>query len=160
MMPPGITAVSENGFVKTLSEDVLATLTTNYGRAGTPIVQIRWLGGAVGRIDPSATAFAHRDYEAVFWLVVLMPVNTPAEQALRTRQEAWKPLKQYTTGAYTNFLSDVGDSSVTTAYPPATYARLASIKATYDPLNIFNQNHNVKPETDTAHIGQSQGQNA
>jgi len=35
------------------------------------------------------------------------------------------------------------------AYPSATYARLASIKVSYDPDNVFNQNQNIKPACPT-----------
>ena len=37
------------------------------------------------------------------------------------------------------------DASVRSAYPDATYERLAQIKATYDPDNIFKRNTNVRP---------------
>lgn len=143
--PPGVKAVSESGFVKTLSDDVIAAIAANFGRPGTPILQIRSLGGAMARISPEATAFAHRDFEVVFWAAALVPVDTAPEQAQQRIQGAWQSLKPFVGGSYTNFLSDVSESSVTTAYPPATYARLASIKAAYDPDNVFNQNYNIKP---------------
>jgi FAD/FMN-containing dehydrogenase len=48
-------------------------------------------------------------------------------------------------GAFVNFLSDASEASVAAAYPSATYARLASIKASYDPDNVFTMNQNIKP---------------
>lgn len=144
-MPPGVKAVSDNGFVKTLDRDVLAALTTNYGKPGTAIIQIRSLGGAMRRIDPAATAFAHRDYEAFVLAAAIVPMDMPQEQVEHIRQAAWQPLKPFASGAYINFLSDAGEPSVTTAYPAQTYARLARVKAAYDPDNVFNQNHNIKP---------------
>jgi hypothetical protein len=143
--PPGVKGVSENGFIKTLNNDVIATLAANFGKPGTAIIQIRSLGGAMARVNPEATAFAHRDYEAFVLAAALVPLDTTREQGYRISQEAWRPLKPFTSGAYINFQSDAGESSVTTAYPTATYARLASVKAKYDPDNVFNQNHNVKP---------------
>ena len=144
-VPPGLKGVTENGFIKTLSQEVIAALAANYGRPGTAIVQIRSLGGAVARVPAAATAFAHRDYEAFVLAASLMPLDTPPEQANHTMEEAWLPLKPYASGAYANFLTDAGERSVAAAYPTATYARLASVKAKYDPDNVFNQNHNIKP---------------
>ncbi len=144
-LPPGVKTVSDNGFIKSLGEDVLATLAANYGQPGTAIIQIRSLGGAVARVSPEATAFAHRDYEAFVLAASIVPLDTTQEQANNIREAFWRPLKSFATGAYINFLSDAGEPSVATAYPTATYSRLASVKAQYDPDNVFNQNHNIKP---------------
>jgi FAD/FMN-containing dehydrogenase len=48
-------------------------------------------------------------------------------------------------GAYVNFLVDEGPDRVRAAYPGATYERLAEIKATYDPTNLFRLNQNIPP---------------
>lgn len=143
--PAGVKSVSNTGFVKTLNEEVLAALAANYGRAGTPVVQVRSLGGAMARVNPQATAFAHRDYEAFILAAALVPVDMPREQAEQIRQAAWSPLKPFAHGGYVNFMTDAGETSIAAAYPPETYARLASVKAQYDPDNLFNQNHNIKP---------------
>jgi FAD/FMN-containing dehydrogenase len=145
LQPPGVKFVSQNGFVKTLNKDVIAALAANYGRPGTPILQIRSLGGAVARVSPEATAFAHRDNEAFVLAASFVPIDASPEQAAQKRAEIWEPLKAYASGAYVNFLTDASEASVAAAYPSATYARLASVKAAYDPDNVFNQNHNIIP---------------
>jgi FAD binding domain/Berberine and berberine like len=143
--PPSLRAANHNGFLKTLTSEALAVMAANYGKPGTPILQIRRLGGAVTRVSPEATAFAHREDEALAIMVTFVPSNATEEQAQHIRQAAWRPLEPVTSGAFVNFLSDASHASVAAAYPSATYARLASIKATYDPDNVFNQNQNIKP---------------
>jgi len=45
-----------------------------------------------------------------------------------------------------NFLdSDDDTSRVREAYGDATYRRLAEVKATYDPDNVFRNNKNIQP---------------
>lgn len=143
--PPGIKSVTQNGFLKEFSPEVIDTLLTHYGKVGTPILQIRKLGGAVNRVACDATAFAHRDYSVFVLAASLVPVAMTAEQTEQVRQAHWQPLKALVSGAYVNFLSDVGEESLAAAYPAATRARLAAVKATYDPQNVFNQNLNIKP---------------
>ena len=48
-------------------------------------------------------------------------------------------------GAYVNFLGDEGEDRVHEAYPGETWARLAAIKARYDPDNVFHRNQNIPP---------------
>ena len=145
VMPPGVELAGHDGFLKTLSKEAISVIATHYGKPGTPMLQIRSLGGAMARVSPQATAFAHRENEALAVLVAFAPSNATEEQMHHIRQAAWHPLESLTNGAYINFLSDASPASVAAAYPSATYARLASIKAIYDPDNVFNQNQNIKP---------------
>ena len=67
--------------------------------------------------------------------------DTDVEQAL----EPWRTVAAYGTGTYINFQGSATDEDVAAAYPPATYARLAAVKASYDPGNLFALNHNIEP---------------
>jgi FAD/FMN-containing dehydrogenase len=48
-------------------------------------------------------------------------------------------------GAYAGLLADEGEQRVRAAYPGATWERLAAVKATYDPHNVFRLNQNIAP---------------
>ncbi|MGH3470065.1 MAG: BBE domain-containing protein, partial [Thermocrispum sp.] len=66
------------------------------------------------------------------------------------RQHAWasrfyEALRPHAAGVYVNFVQDEGEARVRDAYKPATYERLAALKARYDPTNLFRQNQNIKP---------------
>ncbi len=47
-------------------------------------------------------------------------------------------------GVYVNDLGEEGEDRVREAYGD-NYARLAAIKATYDPTNLFRANQNIAP---------------
>ena len=111
--------------------------------------QIRVLGGAMARIDPHATAFAHRDRRI---MVNVASFYTGDDD--RARREAWviglaDALRQGP-GAYVNFLADEGPERVREAYPGTTWDRLVAVKRRYDPENLFRRNQNVPPEDPAA----------
>jgi FAD/FMN-containing dehydrogenase len=143
--PPSSKLAGHNGFVRTLDAEVLEILAANYGKAGAPIAQVRRLGGAMARVSPAATAFAHRENQALVVVPAFAPADAPAEQTQQIRQAAWRPLEPCGNGAYGNFLSEASKASVAAVYPGETYARLARVKAIYDPENLFNQNLNIPP---------------
>ncbi len=61
-------------------------------------------------------------------------------------REVWDAIQPFVPGGvYVNELGDdEGDDRVQQAYS-ANYGRLAKIKATYDPQNLFHLNANIKP---------------
>src|SRR5262249_37384830 len=91
--PPTLKLVGHNGFLNTFSPEALGILAANYGRAGLPIAQIRGLGGAMARVSPQATAFAHRDAAALVVVPAFAPANASEEQAEHIRQAAWRPME-------------------------------------------------------------------
>lgn len=148
-LPPGHRMIGQNGFLKILSQEALGVIAANYGKVGLSMIEMRRLGGAMARVSPQATAFAHRENEVLAATAAFVPANVSEEQAHAMTRAAWRPLDSYSRGAYLNFLTDASESNVAEIYPSTTYARLASIKAIYDPDNVFNQNQNIKPATKT-----------
>jgi FAD/FMN-containing dehydrogenase len=107
--------------------------------------QLRVLGGAAARVPVDATAFGHRGSRI---MVTLAAVYEDVEET--SRHEAWvsrfaDALRQDDPGVYVNFLGHEGDAAVRSAYPGATWDRLAAIKARYDPTNLFRLNQNIPP---------------
>jgi len=57
----------------------------------------------------------------------------------------WEDVHPYSAGgAYVNMMMDEGQERVRASYRD-NYDRLARIKATYDPDNVFRVNQNIQP---------------
>jgi hypothetical protein len=104
-------------------------------------------GGAFGRVGIEETAFAHRDKRYLFATIGIW--LDPTEDAAPHRawtESLWQHVRPDGDGVYVNFLTANDDSGrIHEAYPEATYARLAKVKGTYDPHNLFRFNQNVAP---------------
>jgi hypothetical protein len=103
------------------------------------------IDGAAARVGEADTAFAYRDGG---WAGVIVGVDPdPANAPLITEwtKQYWKELHPTSAGgAYVNFMMDEGQDRVRAAYRD-NYFRLADIKATYDPGNLFHVNQNIQP---------------
>jgi FAD/FMN-containing dehydrogenase len=117
--------------------------------ASMTVAQVRVLGGAMSRVSPDATAFAHRDRGAMVALGTLFE-----DAGDRPAHEAWSrslaaAMSDGAPGVYVNFLGDEGEARVHEAYPGPTWDRLVAVKRRYDPTNLFRLNQNVDPEVNT-----------
>ena len=104
------------------------------------------LGGAVNRVAADATAYPHRDSDFIMNVHTRWqdPAQDPAcVQWARGLFEATKP--HATGGVYVNFLGEDEADRLPGAYG-ANLARLAAIKAKYDPANLFRVNQNIAPK--------------
>ncbi|MFN3653683.1 MAG: FAD-binding oxidoreductase [Armatimonadota bacterium] len=103
------------------------------------------LGGAASRPSPHATAYAHRD--ARFVMNFHGRWEDPADDArcIGWAREFFQASAPFATGgAYVNFLTADEAGRVHAAYGE-NYDRLAQVKRTYDPTNLFRVNQNIEP---------------
>jgi FAD/FMN-containing dehydrogenase len=106
-------------------------------------------------VPADATAFAHRDAEAMIVYGAFLPrdaTDADADAALAL----WPAVARRGTGVYLNFQGSDTAADLVTAYPPRTYARLAEAKRRYDPENVFARHHNVPPGNGTPAEGLDQ----
>ena len=104
------------------------------------------IDGAAHDVGPSDTAWGYRDatYGAVFAGVDPDPANVDAIRRWSIDyQEALHPYSAG--GAYVNMMMEEGQERVRASYG-ANYDRLAAVKATYDPENLFRANQNIQPK--------------
>ena len=109
------------------------------------MIQLRILGGAMGRVAPAATAFSQRDAEVMVSAMALYEIGGDPAPADAWTSAVFDALAARRTGVYANFLGAEGDERIRSAYPHGAYERLAAIKRRYDPANLFRLNQNIPP---------------
>jgi len=101
--------------------------------------------GVASRVPKNATAWTNRDAK---WSEVIVGVGKdPADndRMIKWAREYWESVHPYSTGgAYINMIMDEGTDRIKATYGD-NYDRLAAIKATYDPSNLFRVNQNIAP---------------
>ena len=106
------------------------------------------IGGAVGDVPLDATALSARSAP---WLYHCYGIWTDPQQDaqniawVRATEQAMRPWT--TSGMALNFMSDIDEERVRSAFGGDTYARLVALKDRYDPDNLFRMNQNVRPST-------------
>ncbi|WUH98856.1 FAD-binding oxidoreductase [Spirillospora sp. NBC_00431] len=142
-LPPGLRMEVRNTFFSTL-DDVRVAVVNDLFTGGGAALSLRSMGGAAARVSPNATAFAHRDAEAMLAAAFLIPDTAPPG-LLDQAMSRWSRVAALGSGAYVGFLGSADPADVAAAYPPDTYRRLATVKRRYDPANVFRRTHNVLP---------------
>ena len=115
--------------------------------AGSPLIyELRQLGGAYARQPAIPSAVGGRDAAyALFAVGVPQPGDDALDQAHERLHETMRP---WATGGRMLNLCGVRDADpeqVRQAFEPADYTRLAKVKASVDPDNLFRINHNIPP---------------
>lgn len=137
----------KSSFLKDLTEDAIEVLLEFAATCPSPYtgIGLQQMTGVASRVDPQATAFAHRDRH--YDCLILSQWEDRADTDLNidwTRRcfEAMRPHLQQS--VYVNNLGDQDHDRVRDAYG-ANYERLADVKTRYDPDNLFSLNHNIAP---------------
>jgi FAD/FMN-containing dehydrogenase len=104
-------------------------------------------GGAVARVPAEATSFPRRD--------TLFEMSTDSgawdDPALDDEYIGWAQRAMAIAsadavpGRYVNEIAESGPDISRSIYGDAIYDRLAAVKRTWDPDNVFRSNHNIEP---------------
>ena len=139
-------------FFAELPDEAVDVLVTHATKPVSPLTQIILIpgGGAIARVDEDATAFGQRDAPWNIHYLSMWPDPADTETNIAYTRALATAMKPWTTGrAYLNFIGDEGAGRVEAAFGPEKYARLAALKRTWDPTNLFRHNQNIAPAPQT-----------
>jgi hypothetical protein len=147
--PPGNRIYWKSSILRDIDDDVLDTITHQAASMPSPLTAalIEFYGGATNRVGTESTAYPLRN--ATYSVNAISSWTDPTRDAenIAWARSMWHAVQPFSPGSvYVNFLG-VGDHSeerVRAAYGP-NYARLADLKAKYDPMNLFRLNQNIRP---------------
>jgi FAD/FMN-containing dehydrogenase len=145
--PFGMKAYWRSAYLTGLPDPAVQTIREFAAAASSSLSQIliTHLGGTLRHAPTAGTSFGHRD--AVHVLEIIAKWNDgPAEPHAQWADEFLAAMRPFSTGGvYVNFLGDEGRARIESAYEPGSLARLAQLKARYDPDNFFRANQNILP---------------
>jgi hypothetical protein len=150
--PSGRLHYWKSGWLREVTDDAIETLLQFLSQmpSSASSVGLQQLHGVASRVAPSATAFPHRAEQYDFLILAQWSEATDSDcnlQWTRALFEAMQPHLEES--VYVNNLGDEGQGRVQAAYGE-NYPRLAALKRTYDPDNLFRANQNIGPSMDTA----------
>ena len=126
------------------TSDEIAGLGTSGALDALLSVELRQLGGAIGRPTPGQGAVGHFDAAYAMFAVGIAPVP-PAKQAVMAAVgTVIAALEQHRSDtSYINFHERSTDPAK--VYTPTVHRRLAELKRWYDPTDVIRSNHPIAP---------------
>jgi FAD/FMN-containing dehydrogenase len=148
--PWGIRAYEKAVYLDELSDDAIEVILEHQPKKQFPLsfLPIFVLGGAYRRTPEEATAFGgSRAHTYVVNIAAAAPTPEIYDAERAWVRDFWSALVPHAAGvgSYVNFMTDPEQDRVLAAYGPEKYERLAALKATYDPENVFHLNANIQP---------------
>ncbi|MEE9298088.1 MAG: FAD-binding oxidoreductase [Acidimicrobiia bacterium] len=103
------------------------------------------VGGAIGRVDTSATPYGGRNTTYGFHCIAGWMDPGEDESVLAWASEFHQAMAAHATGGvYVNLIADDETDRIPAAYG-SNYARLVELKQQWDPTNLFSSNYNIPP---------------
>ena len=147
LLTPGARNYWKSHNFTNISDELFDVVIDYVGRLPSPQCEIFFagLGGATQRPAADATAYSHRDAQFVMNVHGRWDDAADDERCIAWSREYFEATAPFASaGAYLNFMTSDEEDRVRAAYGK-NYDRLAAVKKTYDPQNLFRTNWNVKP---------------
>jgi FAD/FMN-containing dehydrogenase len=146
--PKGLQWYWKGDFVKSLPDEAIDLHIAQAAQAPSSLslMHLYPIDGAVRRVAKTATAWSTRD---ATWSMVIAAIDADSKKAEALKawgRGYWKAVHPYNLGgAYVNFMMDDESEDRLQATYGENFARLAQIKAEFDPKNLFRVNQNIEP---------------
>jgi hypothetical protein len=148
LMPAGLQWYWKADFVNELSDEAIALHAKHGAEMPTPLSTMHMypMNGVSAKVSRDDTAWNFRDAKWSMVIAGIDPDPANKDKIITWARDYWSELHPYSAGgAYVNFIMDEGEERVKEVYAD-NYEKLASLKAKYDPMNLFRVNQNIKPK--------------
>jgi hypothetical protein len=145
--PSGRLHYWKSGWLRAITDGAIETLMQflPHMPSSTSGIGLQQMHGAASRVGPSATAFAHRAEQYDFLIGSQWSDATNSDRNVEWTMALFEAMQPHLEeSVYVNNLGDEGPRRVQAAYGQ-NYPRLAAVKRTYDPDNLFRANQNIDP---------------
>lgn len=148
--PWGIQAYGRALALDNLTDGAIDVIVDHLPRKKSPmsLMPIFATVGGYAEHDDEETAFGgSRASRYMVGIDAVAPTPELLEADRAWCKDLWEALLPHATGvgSYVNFMTEYDEDRVLASYGKAKYDRLAKVKATYDPDNVFHLNANIKP---------------
>ena len=128
---------ARSGLLTHLDQSTSRAIELLLGSRESYFMAVRATGGATNDVAPDATAYAHRHQN----------FNVSALGSNQDRLNgAWDAeIGPVMEGSYLSFDTDSRPERLLEAFPEPTFSRLRTVKAAYDPSNVFRTNFPIPP---------------
>ncbi|ORV62062.1 hypothetical protein AWC06_11870 [Mycobacterium fragae] len=149
---PGSCNYTKGGYVGEISDGCIESLIESATKLPNELsaVEFGYQHGAQDRLPEDDAAFADRHADNLVNVLGRWQPNDDSQRHIDWVRETFAGTSAWQTGGlYSNFMAVDDDDRVRDAYRGGKYERLATIKAKYDPDNIFCNNPNIPPTKET-----------
>ncbi|CAM06430.1 FAD/FMN-containing dehydrogenase [Saccharopolyspora erythraea NRRL 2338] len=147
LVPPGLQHYWKASFVRELTDESIEAHITYGARVPSvnTAVHIYPINGACHRVGQDGTAFAYRDANFASVIAGMWPDPADNEANIAWVRDFYAATAPHAeAGGYINFMAGDDQERIRANYRQ-NYERLAAIKRSYDPDNLFHLNQNIRP---------------
>lgn len=144
--PRAFSGYMKTGFIGKMTPKLVDDIVDNFEHRPDRATRVvfQQSGGAIGRVAPDATSFAHRESKHNMLSFVSWKFGEDGSDHVKYIKSHWANLEPHTRGFYTNDLFSESAELINSNYR-GNYPRLLKVKQQYDPTNLFRLNANIRP---------------
>jgi FAD/FMN-containing dehydrogenase len=135
-----------SGFLNSMSQELIDGLIDNFEAHPDRSTRFGFgrMGGAIGRVANSDTAFSQRDAGFSLLSFVSWKTGEDSQEHIKYINTHWSNAEPFTTGFYVNDYFNESQDEVNGTYRD-NLPRLLKVKKQFDPTNLFRLNANIRP---------------